>query len=164
MTTTTENSAVAPISVIFAFGDSFVLRALGGLSQDELWNPLTSFNNPLLWVAGHIVQTRVMVLEMLGQYFDTGWGKLFDMGAQVGDRKDYPSGTEVARVMREVSPRLQAVLASLEDEQLNKPATLPIPGVKTLADELAFFAMHDAYHIGQLSYIRKGLGHPGIAG
>ena len=163
MTTITANSAVAPISVIFSFGDSFVLRALGGLSQEELWSPLTTSNNPLLWVAGHIVQTRAMVLEILGEFADTGWGKLFDMGAKVGNREDYPSGTEVARVLLEISPRLHAALAALDDEQLNRPATLAIPGLKTLADELAFFAMHDAYHVGQLGYIRKGLGHPGIA-
>jgi len=29
---------------------------------------------------------------------------------------------------------------------------------------LTFFALHDAYHVGQLAYIRKALGRPGLAG
>ena len=164
MTTITATTAAAPIAMIFAFSDSLVLQALDGLTHEELWRPLTPSNNPLLWVAGHIVQIRAMVLQILGDQADTGWGVLFDRGAKIGEPKDYPSGPEVARVMREISPRLHAALAALQDEQLNRPASLPIPGLKTLTDELAFFALHDAYHVGQLAYVRKGLGYPGLAG
>lgn len=164
MTSTSAGSAAAPIALIFAFSDPFVEQALDGLTQDELWRALTPSNNPLLWVAGHIVQTRAMVLQMLGQPADTGWGSLFDRGATLGNPENYPSGPEIAARMREISSRLHAALASLPEEQLNRPASLPIPGLKTLTDELAFFALHDAYHVGQLAYVRKGLGYPGLAG
>jgi hypothetical protein len=164
MTTTAANTAAAPIAMIFAFNDSFVLQALDGLTGEELWRPLTTSNNPLLWVAGHIVQTRAMVLQILGEQAETGWGSLFDRGAKIGNPKDYPSGTEVTRAAREISPRMHAALTALTDEQLKRPASLSIPGLNTLTDELAFFALHDAYHVGQLAYVRKGLGYPGLAG
>lgn len=163
MTTKTANTSAAPIALIFAFNDPFVLQALEGVTREELWRPLTKSNNPLLWVAGHIVQTRAMVLQILGERAETGWGTLFDRGAKIGDPKDYPSGPEIARVMSAISSQLHTTLAALQDEQLNRPASLPIPGLKTLADELAFFALHDSYHVGQLAYIRKGLGRPGLA-
>ena len=164
MATTLTTAAAAPIAMIFAFSDFLILQALDGLTQEELWHPLTPSNNPLIWVAGHIVQTRATVLQMLGEEAETGWGQLFDRGAKLGNRKDYPSGLEVERVMREVSPRLHAALTSAQEEQLSRPASLPIPGIKTLMDELAFYALHDAYHVGQLAYVRKGLGYPGLAG
>jgi uncharacterized damage-inducible protein DinB len=164
MTTTTATTAAAPIAMIFAFSDSLVLQALEGLTHEELWRPLTTSNNALLWVAGHIAQTRAVVLQMLGEQAEAGWGSLFDRGAKIGNPKEYPSGSEVARVMREISPRLHTALAALQDEQLSRPASLPIPGLKTLTDELAFFALHDAYHVGQLAYVRKGLGYPGLTG
>jgi DinB family protein len=163
MSTTTVNTA-APITFIFSFNDDFVPMALEGLSPEELWRAPTGNNNPMLWVAGHIVQTRATVLQMLGQSFDTGWGNLFDRGAKIGNRNQYPSGSEVARVMREIAPRLRSALAALSEERLSQSAGLPIPGVKTLSDGLAFFALHDCYHIGQLAYIRKALGYPGLAG
>ena len=163
MPNTTANTAAAPIAMIFAFSDSLVLQALEGPTYEELWRPLTTSNNPLLWVAGHIVQSRAMVLQMLGEQAETGWGSLFDRGAKIGNPKEYPSGPEVARVMREISPRLHTALA-FQDEQLSRPASLQIPGLTTLTDELAFFALHDAYHVGQLAYVRKGLGYPGLAG
>jgi len=59
---------------------------------------------------------------------------------------------------------LHSALSNLPDELLGRSASLQIPGLKTLADELAFFALHDSYHVGQLGYIRKGLGYPGLTG
>ena len=164
MSTSAANTAVAPIALIFAFSDSLVLQALADLTPEQLWRPLTSSNNSLLWVAGHIVQTRAKVLQIVGEQVETGWGTLFDRGAKIGNPKEYPTGSEVARVMSEISPRLHSALAALDDEQLNRPASLTIPGLKTLTDELAFFALHDAYHVGQLAYLRKGLGYPGLTG
>ena len=157
-------SSAAPVAVIFAFNDSFVIQALEGLTQEEMWRAPTTHNNPLLWVAGHVVQTRALVLGMLGQRVDTGWGNLFDRGAKIDNAQQYPSGPEVAKVMREVSSRLHTALAGLDPENLSRPASLGIPGINTLSDELAFFALHDSYHVGQLAYIRKALGYPGLAG
>jgi len=157
----------APIAMIFSFNDDLVLRALEGLTQDELWKAPTDRNNSMFWVAGHVVQTRAMVLQLLGEPVDRGWGKLFDRGAPaptIGEVNRYPSRKDIEREMRDVSPRLRAKLASLSDEYLAGPARMQLPGTKTVADELAFFALHDSYHAGQLAYIRKGLGYPGLAG
>jgi uncharacterized damage-inducible protein DinB len=164
MSTTPAINATGPITVTFSFNEPFVEQALDGLSHEELWRAPTSHNNPILWVAGHVVQTRTTVLQMIGQSVDTGWGTLFDRGAKIGDRSQYPSATEVARVMCEVSPKLRGALAAITEAELMRPASLPIPGINTLMDELAFFALHESYHVGQLAYIRKSLGYPGLAG
>ena len=164
MSTTSAIRAVAPITVTFSFNEPFVGRALEGLSHEELWRAPTSHNNPILWVAGHVVQTRATVLQTLGQSVDTGWGTSFDRGMKIRDRSQYPSATEVVQVMREVSPRLRSALAAITEAELIRPASLPIPGINTLIDELAFFALHESYHVGQLAYIRKSLGYPGLAG
>ena len=165
MTSTQTLCAVAaPIATIFAINDGFVLQALDGLTDEELWRAPTERNNAILWIAGHVVQTRAMVLQVLGESVDTGWGNLFDRGATVGDAQGYPSGNEIQRVMRNVSPQLNAKFATLKDEYLARPATMQLPATKTVADELGFFALHDSYHVGQMVYIRKGLGYPGLAG
>jgi uncharacterized damage-inducible protein DinB len=167
MTTATPSAVAAPIATIFAINDKFMLPAIAGLTHDELWKAPTDRNNAMLWIAGHVVQTRAMILQLLGESVDTGWGKLFDRGApaaKIDDAERYPSGSEIERVMREVTPRLHAKLASLDDTDLAGPTRLQVPGTKTVADELAFFALHESYHVGQLAYVRKGLGYPGLAG
>jgi hypothetical protein len=150
--------------MIFALNDAFVLSALDGLSHTQLWQRQTDRNNPMLWVAGHVVQTRASVLGLLGSPFDTGWGSIFDRGATLGDARQYPLREEIERVGRQVGPLLHARLASVDEAALASPASMQLPFAKTLGDELAFFALHDAYHVGQLAFIRKGLGYPGLAG
>ena len=164
---TTTSAVAAPIAMIFSFNDDLVRRALDGLTQEELWTAPGDRNNPMLWIAGHVAQTRAMVLGLLGDPVDTGWGKVFDRGAAAASRDDadrYPSRDEIVRVMRDLNPRLRARLDALDDASLARPATMQVPGTKTVADELAFFALHDSYHTGQLAYIRKALGYPGLAG
>jgi uncharacterized damage-inducible protein DinB len=164
MTTATKSPVIAPIAMTFLFNDNLAFRALEGLTQEELWRAPTDRNNAMLWVAGHVVQTRATVLGQLGEPVDTGWGDLFERGAKVHDAKRYPERDEIERVMRDVASRIQRKLASLEDEYLAGPATMELPNATTMADQLAFFALHDSYHVGQMAYIRKSLGYPGIAG
>ncbi len=167
MTTTATDPRVAPIATIFAINDGFVLPALEGLTDEELWKTPTERNNGMLWIAGHVVQTRAMILKFLGEAVDTGWGKIFDRGAPAatpGNLDRYPSVATITQTMRDITPRLHAKLASLDQEHLRAPARMQLPGTKTLADELAFFALHESYHVGQLAYVRKGLGYPGLAG
>lgn len=120
MATRATNTAAAP-TFIFSFNDYFVLQALQGLTHEELWRAFTDRNNSMLWVAGHVVQTRATVLQMLGERVETGWGNLFDRGATVRDDGQYPSGAEVERAMRQVSPRLCSALSALSDEELADP-------------------------------------------
>jgi len=164
MTTATKSPVIAPIAMTFLFNDNLAFRALEGLTQEELWRSPTDRNNAMLWVAGHVVQTRAMVLRQLGEPIDTGWGDLFERGAKLSDAKQYPERDEIERVMRDVASRIQTKLASLEDKFLGGPATMELPNATTMADQLAFFALHDSYHVGQMVYIRKSLGYPGIAG
>jgi hypothetical protein len=167
MTTVTASAVAAPMATIFAINDAFVFRALEGLTQEELWTAPTQRNNALLWIAGHVVHTRATLLQLLGEPAETGWGPIFDRGAPAASPADvsrYPSRGDIERVMREITPRLHAKLASLDDAYLAGPARLQVPGTKTVADEIAFFALHDSYHVGQLAYVRTGLGYPGLAG
>jgi uncharacterized damage-inducible protein DinB len=150
--------------MIFAVNDDLVSRALDGLTSEQLWRAPTEHNNAMLWIAGHVVQTRATILRLLGEAVDTGWGALFERGAVVGTADDYPSRESIEHVQREVGPRLLAKLASLDEEYLASPATMALPGVRTMADQLGFFALHDTYHVGQLAYIRKALGYPALVG
>jgi hypothetical protein len=147
----TNTSVFTPIVGIFRINDDLIPKALTGLDQDQLWHRLTDKNNPMLWIVGHLAQTRADILALTGNPFDTGWADLFTRGSSVGNREKYPPIEEILRVLSQINQNFYATLESLKEEQLP-------------ADTLAGFALHDCYHLGQLAYIRKGLGHPAIAG
>ena len=157
-------SLSTPIVTIFRINDDLFARALDGISSEQLWRRLTERNNSMLWIAGHITHTRAEMLGLMGSPFDTGWRDLFARGSSVGDSDKYPSIGEIKRVLGEINEKMYAMLESLDEAQLAKPfpgSEQPQP--KTVADQLAGFAFHDCYHVGQLGYIRKGLGHAAVA-
>jgi uncharacterized protein YndB with AHSA1/START domain/uncharacterized damage-inducible protein DinB len=161
----TASAIVAPIAMIFAMNDDLLRRALDGLSNDQLWQAPSESTNGMLWIAGHMVQTRTGLLRLLGETVETGWGELFERGATVGERDRYPQQDEIERVAAEVAARLQTRLASLSEEFLAQPPTIRrLARATTMADQLAFFGLHDSYHVGQIAYVRKSLGYPPLVG
>ena len=132
-----------------------------GLTASEAGRCLTDKNIPMLWLAGHVADARALLLGILGQPFATTWGNLFGRGAVLQESAQYPSIEEIEQVLGEINRKLYATLEGLDDAQLAKPAE-GIPNAKTVADQIALFAMHDSYHVGQMAYVRKELGYPAI--
>jgi len=162
---TEYHPAVAPLALIFTMNDSLALRSFDKITDEEAWRRPTDRSNPMQWILGHMVATRAQMLKMFGEPFDTGWGDLFARGASLGSEAGYPSRESMQAVSRDVNSRLYAKLGALADADLARPAPLkPNPAVQTIGDLLAFFTLHDTYHIGQLAYARKALGHKGVVG
>jgi hypothetical protein len=113
---------------------------------------------------GHLVRSRARLLAALGDTFDTGWGDAFARGSAVEDRATYVPRGQITEMMTAVNQRLYPKLESLRDEEIAQPATGPVPLIKTVADLATFLTHHDSYHVGQLAYIRKVLGLPGLVG
>ena len=167
MTTTSPacHPSVAPLAFILAINDSLVERSFQDVAEGDLWKRPTPQSNPMLWIFGHMVNTRAGLLRLVGGDADLGWGDAFNRGAELADASGYPRRERIVEVCRAVNAKLYAALAALTDADLAKPATRPFtPAVKTLGDQIAFLTMHDTYHVGQLAYVRKALGLPGVVG
>ena len=164
-TTTTSHPSVAPLIFILTTNDSLAERTFQGVADGDEWKRPTPQSNPMLWILGHMVQTRVALLKLLGEEFDTGWGDVFARGAALEDASGYPGRDAVQSMSRALNARLYARLATLTDADLAAPASRAFtPAVKTLADQISFLTMHDTYHVGQLGYVRKAIGLPGVVG
>jgi uncharacterized damage-inducible protein DinB len=149
MTTTSSgyHPSVAPLAFILSLNDSLAERSFTGIPETDLWTRPTPQSNPMLWIFGHIVHMRGQMLKLLGGTFESDWGDVFSRGAALQDAAAYPPRDRLVDAAREVNARLYAALSALGD-----------------ADVLAFLTMHDTYHTGQLAYVRKALGLPGVVG
>jgi len=104
-------------------------------------------------------------LLILDDPFDTAWTDLFTRGSALHEASRYPSRDEIDRAHRQIVDRLRARFDMLTEADLASPARgRQLPGARTVGDQLAFLAFHESYHIGQLAYVRKALGHSAIAG
>jgi len=157
--------SVKPVAFILAGNDSLADRTFIGVKPDDLWKRPTPQNNSMLWIYAHMAATRVRMLNVLGDDYDPGLGDAFGRGAQVQDAANYPSREKINEASREVNARLFAKLATVGEAELSREAKGPRPpSAQTVEEQLAFFALHDSYHVGQLAYVRKALGLPGVVG
>src|SRR5262245_44635908 len=101
-TTTAPHPIAAPLYMTFSTNDSLLTLALDVVTEADLWRRPLPNTSPMLWIAGHVVQTRAFALKVLGEPFDTEWGDLFNRGVALQDDGRYPSRTTVERVAREV--------------------------------------------------------------
>jgi uncharacterized damage-inducible protein DinB len=165
-TSETRPAAIAPIAFIFQANDGLIRQTLSDLPADAQWKQPGGEGNSIMWIVGHITQTRAGLLSLLGERASTGWGELFRRGAQRQDPSVYPESQAIKAVGIDLTKRLRAKLETITDEELAAPINpaVKLPNVNTVADALAFFAFHEAYHVGQLGYVKKALGYGSIAG
>jgi DinB superfamily/Activator of Hsp90 ATPase homolog 1-like protein len=155
----------APMAYIFRLNTGLMSRAIDGLTDEQAWTRPTAQNNAMLWIIAHAISVRTSGLKLLGRSVDTGWGNLFGRGTTPRDTDIYPSRAEILRVHGTVAETLDAALASLTAADLARPAAgIKLPAAETLSDQIAFLALHDSYHVGQLGYIRKELGFSALVG
>lgn len=158
-------AAITPIAYIFQTNDALIRQTLSDLPADALWKQPGGDGNSIMWIVGHITQTRAGMLSLLGDRASTGWGELFRRGAQRQDPSAYPEPQAIKAMGIDLTKRLQAKLVTITEDELAAPVTaVKLPNVNTVVDALAFFAFHEAYHVGQLGYVKKALGYAPIAG
>ena len=165
MSTTTDLRAIDSVALIFKLNNGLITRSLEGLADDEVWRQPAGGGNPIGWIAGHVTEARASLLGALGAPYEIGWGKRFARGSGLDDASAYPPRAAVEAAWNATHSRMREAFAALTAERLAEAwQGTPRPGVKTLADLLAFYAFHESYHVGQIGYVRKLLGHSAIAG
>jgi uncharacterized damage-inducible protein DinB len=146
----------------FATNDRFIAKALDGLSEaDARKHPGDA--NPIFWILGHIAVYRNTVAALFGAGSEVPWAAPFKRLSQPDPNAAVPSLSEIHAAMTTAVAPTAARFAELTDAELNAdaPFKLPTPD-PTMRGLVAFFAYHEAYHLGQIAYVVKWLGKPGI--
>lgn len=121
--------------------------------------------NHALWIIGHIGWVDNAFLGLIGcpeKRIDLGDMKtLFRIKSQPsGNAADYPDPATVLSMFRERRTGLLAELDRMNDADLDKPCGPGGPDVLTdVASVFQLCSVHEATHAGQLTMIRRSLGH-----
>jgi uncharacterized damage-inducible protein DinB len=135
-------------------------KALEGIPEEQWLEQPGKHSNHLAWIAGHMVIMRALVPKMLGIEWSAPWEQLFARGAELADPQQYPKPAEIRKAWKEVSDKLTASLAKVSDELLSKPLSKEVPSLDgKIGGSIALLSLHETYHLGQLGYLRKLLGH-----
>ena len=139
---------------------------LADMQDAPLTQPTINGGNHPTWIAGHLAYSESnLVHHMLGGETNPliEWKSLFGGGSQpTTDAAQYPPLADLLAKWDEVREHTLAVLDSLTDEDLDKPAPNFPPGREefygTFGKVLSMTATHPLMHYGQVADARRAAG------
>jgi uncharacterized damage-inducible protein DinB len=148
------------ISGIFRANTDIISKAIVDVGPEDWFRKPGDDSNHLMWLLGHVVVHRGYVLKHLGLEWESSWLPLFARGSQQADDREYPTVDKMREAWSQISEQLKTALRGVSPEVLAKPAPEGPPSFdKKISGTVAFFAFHDTYHTGQISFLRKWLGY-----
>lgn len=145
---------------MFKFNTDIVNKALDGVGAEDWFRKPSDESNHLMWVMGHLVVHRGHTLKTLGVDWNVAWAPLFSRGSERVADAEYPSAEAMKEAWNSVSSELSATLRNPPADVLEMEAPAGPPSFDGMTSgTVAFFAFHDTYHVGQVSYLRKWLGY-----
>jgi uncharacterized damage-inducible protein DinB len=158
-------SSIAAAAVSFKYNADFLKKNLEGLTDEEWVRRPDGCANHILWIVGHVTWARSALLKRLGEDWSKPWFAHFGRGAKVDDSVTYPTPEEAILAWDESCALLSAAMESVSEEALAVASTQGPPSADgKVSGVVNFLAYHETYHIGQASYLRGWLGHPGVMG
>jgi hypothetical protein len=159
------NADFLNIASMFKTNTDLFKKVIQGIPPDRWLTTPGNDSNHLMWIAGHVVVGRATVLKTLGSEWSAPWPGLFARGAKLVDPEQYPGPAEIGRAWDEVSDKLSASLSSVWGDTLAKPVSKGLPSLDgKIGGTIAFFSLHETYHVGQMAYLRKWLGYGQVVG
>jgi len=147
-------------SGMFRFNTDIISKAIADVRDEDWFRAPGNDSNHMMWLLGHVVVHRGQVLKTLGVDWNSSWASLFAPGSQRVNDAEYPTVGEMRAAWDEISQQLKAALSEASPDVLTKPAPQGPPSFDMqLSGTVAFYAFHDTYHTGQVSFLRKWLGY-----
>jgi uncharacterized damage-inducible protein DinB len=159
------HAQLVPLGEIFALNRRLLVNALEDVPPADAVRRIEGTGNSLLWIAGHAVKSRGDLAQVVGAAIQPYWPELFARGALPRAAAAYPALAAILKAWEDVSAALVPRFEALGEADLARSAPFKLPVAdQTVLGTIAFLALHESYHVGQLGYIRRLLGCETLAG
>lgn len=155
----------------FEFHHVLFNNVLVNISDEEAHIRVAAPLNNIKWLAGHLLWAQHHLAKLGGANVTLPWRDHFHpkVGASEADLNAAPSEMPTLKMIidkwNEDAPKIRAGLETITDEALNVITGAKHPMYSfnsTLAGRWAFINHHQAYTIGQIGILRRGLGKDGM--
>ena len=148
---------------MFAYNVELVNKQTAAMTHQESLLQLPFEANCLNWVLGHIVSSRTLPLQLLGE--QALWTDRQRARYRHGSANILRDGEGVIKLRDLVADlnlshqRLVDGLSRMSYDEMCRPS-----GYRdnTLGDSLAYFQFHEAHHVGQILYLAQFAGQAGV--
>jgi uncharacterized damage-inducible protein DinB len=149
--------SASEIAEVFGRNLNKLEQNLEGLSGTDFLVRVGEDGTHLNWLLGHVLHARVCLLRELGGFIHPDESLLaaaYARGTHASNAETFPT-----QILRDALRDNQIALeTTLMETDLTEPAT----GRGSLADQAAFMAWHETYHVGQSGVLRRLAGKVGM--
>lgn len=161
METLTNSNRTIALTTLFDYHTGFYQKALDGISEKDMHNRLGTEANHPAWIAGSLVQQRILMAGDAGKDFVQSGAELFKDYKGIQADAKYPSAKEYLEDWKRITPLAREGLVKISDEKLD--SDFEMPQMKMTYYELISFSIYrEANMIGQLALWRRLLGYSAI--
>ena len=155
---------LAPLVAILDPDTDLLLNCLDGLSDAEARERLASGGNSIAFLAAHLTDSRHFLATRIGHTLPNPLAPYLEGARRIEEVCEWPALDEIRAAWRGVASHLHGALSELTETDLARPDSHRFPiGNPTMLGMIAFLVQHDAYHIGQVAFLRRQLGRPAMS-
>src|ERR1041385_909283 len=147
--------------------NAWFLNSIEGISNQDGKKVSIAQTNSLEWLCGHLIVGRYRNLMRMGipveayKHIDKFVNQSMPPPNAIAfdAKNDYPNLDECREQWKKYSDILMNALKTVDEKTLKTALPFPLPtGATTVEEALAFVVLHETYHIGQMSILRKEIG------
>lgn len=149
----------------YRFNSNSLKKAVSDISPEEWLKRPDEKLNHIAWIVGHMAYSRSRLLHFMGTEWTEPELEIFGRGSKLQPDSAYPSADLLLKTWNESGHVMAAAFESASEDLLEQPATQGPPSTNgKISGTVNFMAIHETYHLGQISYLRSWLGHKGFMG
>lgn len=150
-------------AAIFDLNTDLLLNAVRDVDDALAHRRLEGGGNTIAFQVAHLIDVRHHLVSLLGAPLENPLAPILDGARSLDDVGTLPPMEELKEAWRAVAAHLRSVLDTVDADALSAPTSIdfPVPG-GTAFEAVVFLAQHDAYHLGQVAFLRRRFGLPAM--
>ena len=132
--------------------------------NDELVEKrLSDETNSMIHLLFHLVESRYYLLNFTGEKVESPFLQFGDSSTNINNIENYPGKDKLLKEWEKISTMLKDCMNNLSKEFLENNSSVNFPiSDNTNLGAILFIIQHEAFHIGQLAFLRKLHGLPAM--
>jgi hypothetical protein len=158
------DSGVASMHLLFELHTRLFVNSLTGVGEDLWVKRAESGVNNFVDTSCHLLGARFFLANMLGWEIGCSLAEALQQVKKVDELPELPTLAAVESAWKELSAGMEERFDELTDTLLNQESGQPFPvASKSRSGGALFLLSHEAYHIGQMAYLRRIFGLPAMS-
>ena len=149
---------ITTINTILKLNTRLLINALDGIDDEIAQKRIKKNTNNIAFITLHILHARFYLAKILGIEAHFPFPEIDEIKS-IDDMKSFPELSTIKNHWQQISMILLDHMPQVREEELNVIAKQKFPiDDNTIFGAVTFLVNHEAYHIGQLGFLRKYFG------